>query len=149
MKIKQGVISNRSPVYIAQAHFLVKTIHKLERAYGRKFSSSRELSLDEFYEFQESAEYQDFIEATLICGFVCDDYCNLFPLDNAHLRPREILPALTFNKIRHYIHTIQRAEKWNSQYSTVLYDAIRSGALSIVADRLESDMTLYEVSTDS
>lgn len=144
MKIKSGILSKRSPVYEAQAHFLAKTIRKLERAYGRKFSSSRELSLEDFNEFQGSEEYQDFIEATLICGFVCDDYLNPFPLDNAHLMPREILPSLTFNKIRHYIHTIQRSDKWNSQYNTALYDAIRSGALSIVADRLESDMTLYE-----
>jgi hypothetical protein len=144
MKIKTRAILKRSPVYEVQARFLAKAIRKLERAYSREFSSSRELSLEDFYEFQGSTEYQDFIEATLLCGFVCDDYRDFFPLDDAHLRPKEALHNVPFNKIRHYIHTIQRAEKWNSQYNTALYDAIRSGALSIVADRLESDMTLYE-----
>lgn len=142
MKIKRSAISKRSPVYEVQAHFLAKAIRKIERAYSRKFRSTQELSLDEFYEFQGSAEYQEFIEATMVCGFVCDDYSKLFPLDEAHSRPRELLSEVLFSKIRHYIHSIQRAEKWNSQYSTALYKAIKSGALSIVADRMESDVSL-------
>jgi hypothetical protein len=49
---------------------------------------------------------------------------------------------LSFKQIRHYIHVLQRTTKWNSQYSTALYQAVISKALGLVADRLVSDPTM-------
>jgi hypothetical protein len=100
--------------------------------------------LEIFYQFQGLSDYKQFEEAAFVCGFVCADYSRFFPLENVHERPREVIPSLSFANLRHYIHTLQRAEKWNSEYSTSLWTAVQSGALSMVADRLEEDQALYE-----
>jgi hypothetical protein len=144
MKIKPGPVSRRSPVYEVQAHHLAIAIHQLADACARQFREEIELSLEDYYRFRGMPEYEHFIQATIVCGFVCTDYGSFFPLDKVHDRPNEVVPTLPFSKVRHYIHTLQRAEKWNSEYSTALWTAITSGALLLVARRLESDQSLYE-----
>jgi hypothetical protein len=144
MKIKHGPVSKRTPVYEVQVLYLVKAIRKLEEVCLREFRAETELSLKDFNLFREMPEYECFIEAAFVCGFVCTDYSRFFPLENVHARPNEIIPALTFSKLRHYVHALQRAEKWNSEYSTTLWTSVMSGALSLVARRLESDQSLYE-----
>lgn len=144
MKIKLGHVSRRTPVYEVQAHYLAIAIHQLADACARQFREGTELGLEDFYRFSGMPEYEHFIQATTVCGFVCTDYSKFFPLDKVHDRPQEVIPALPLSKVRHYIHTLQRAEKWNSEYSTALWTAITSGALLLVARRLESDQSLYE-----
>jgi len=89
-------------------------------------------------------EYANFIQSAIVCGFVCTDYSRFFPLKEVHDQPNAVVPKLSFSKVRHYIHTLQRAEKWNHEYSTALWNAIASGALLLVARRLESDPALYD-----
>lgn len=148
MKIKPGPISRRTPVYEVQAHYMAKVIRSLVDTCSRLFKPNTELTLENFYKFQGLSEYKQFEDAAPVCGFVCTDYSRFFPLDNVHERPREVIPSLPFSKIRHYIHTLQRAEKWNSEYSTSLWTAIQSGALLLVARRLEEDQSLYEIKVE-
>lgn len=145
MKIKLGPVSRRTQVYEVQARHLAMAIHQLADACARQFREGIELSLEDFNRFSGLLEYEHFVQATIVCGFVCGDYASLFPLDKVHDRPNEVVPTLPFSKVRHYIHTLQRAEKSNSQYSTALWTAIASGALLLVARRLESDQSLYEI----
>ncbi len=119
-------------------------IHKLVDACEYQFRAEEELSLEDFYRFSGMPEYEHFNQAAIVCGFVCTDYIRFFPLDEVHDRPREVVSTLPFSKVRHYIHTLQRAEKCNHEYSTVLWTAVASGALLLVALRLESDWSLYE-----
>lgn len=144
MKIKPGPVSKRTPVYEVQALHLAKAIRKLEEACSRQFRPTTELSLEEFNRFRNMPEYENLIEATFACGFVCTDYARFFPIEKAHLKPNEVIPMLPFSKLRHYVHTLQRAEKWNSDYSTALWNSVMCGALPLVARRLESDRSLYE-----
>lgn len=144
MKIRLGTASQRSLIYESQARFLAKAIRKLEAVFSRQFMPSAELSLKAFQRFSSLTEYEEFLEATSVCGFVCSDYGGFFHLDEVHARPNYVIPLMSFRKLRHYIHTLQRAEKWNSDFSAALYTALTSGALSIVAQRLESDESLYE-----
>ncbi len=144
MKIKLGPVSRRTAVYEVQADYLARAIHQLANACAHQFREGIEFSLENFYRFRSMPEYENFIEATFVCGFVCTDYGSFFPLEKIHDRPNEVVPTLPFSKMRHYIHTLQRAEKWSSEYSTALWTAITSGALLLVARRLESDQSLYE-----
>ncbi|MDD5462646.1 MAG: hypothetical protein PHG00_13605 [Methylococcales bacterium] len=148
MKIKPGPISRRTQVYEVQAHYMAKAIYSLVDAYSREFRPNTELTLEIFYRFRGLNEYKQFEEAAFVCGFVCTDYSRFFPLDKAHERPLEVIPSLSFSKLRHYIHTLQRAEKWNSEYSGSLWTAVQCGALSLVARRLESDQSLYEINDE-
>ena len=123
---------------------MAKAIRSLVDTCSRLFRPNTELTLETFYQFQGLSEYKQFEEAAFVCGFVCTDYSRFFPLENVHERPREVIPSLSFAKLRHYIHTLQRAEKSKSEYSTSLWTAVQSGALSLVARRLEEDQSLYE-----
>ena len=127
---------------------MAKAIRSLVDTCSRLFRPNTELNLETFYQFQGLSEYKQFEEAAFVCGFVCTDYSRFFPTENVHERPREVVPSLSFAKLRHYIHTLQRAEKWNSEYSTSLWTAVQSGALSLVARRLEEDQSLYESECD-
>jgi len=133
MKIKPGPVSRRTPVYEVQAHHVASVIQQLADACARQFGDGTELSLEDFYRFSDLPEYKRFMEATIVCGFVCTDYGSAFPLTKVNDRPNEVIPTLPFSKVRHYIHTLQRAEKWNSEYSTALWTAITNGALLLVA----------------
>ncbi len=137
-----------TPVYEVQAHHLAKAIHQLADACAHKFRAEDELSLEDFDRFSGMPEYERFMQSAICCGFVVNDYSRFFPLGEVHDRPSEVVPTLPFSKLRHYIHTLQRAEKSNHEYSTVLWTAITSGALLLVARRLESDQSLYESDKD-
>lgn len=119
-------------------------IRQLDAAWRRGFDTNTELRLEEFYRFASLPEYELFNEAAIVSGFVCTDFANFFPFERVHANPTESIAELNFTKLRHYIHTIQRGEKWSSEFSTTLWSALASGSLQLVAQRLESDMSLYE-----
>ncbi len=141
MKIKTS-ISRRSSVYEAQAKFLAQAIRKLVNRFHREIRISNEFSQEDFDNLKQFQEYDAFIEATIVCGFVCSGYKTFFDLNLANTQP-QVFNDMPFKEIRHYIHTLQRAEKWGGEYSTSLYDAIKTGVLSVIATRLESDESLY------
>jgi hypothetical protein len=143
--IKRDMPSKRSNVHEYQAQFLAKSIRRLEQATERHFRAcNRELTIEEYGRFRAMPEVEAFMEAALVCGFVCSDFGNPFSLEKVHSCPQEIVPALSFLKLRHYIHVLQRTVKWNSQYTNTLFMAVKSGALGYVARRLESDESLRE-----
>ena len=144
MKIKRGLPTKRSRIYGEQVMFMAKVIRRLEAACHRKFGEKTDLTYEEFLDFRDMDEYSAFSEAAFVCGFVCEDFGLSFPLEEIHSSPEEMVSRMPFSKIRHYIHVLQRAEKWQSDYSTTLWTAVMSGALRLVADRLISDTSLYE-----
>ena len=144
MNIKLGPASKKTPVFEAQARYMAKAIRSLIDACSRQFRQNTDLSLDDFYIFQGLPEYHQFLEAAMICGFTCTDFSADLALDEIHHRPNEAISSLSFSGLRHYIHTLHRAETWNSQYSESLWTAIQTGALLIVAKRLENDQSIYE-----
>lgn len=147
--IKRDLPSKRSNVYEYQAQFLAQTIRKLEEATRRNFSerSCDELSIQECWRFRAMPEAEEFMQAALVSGFVCSDINSSgsdFTLALVHQRPSEVVPNLSFSKLRQYVHLLQRTVKWNSEYPIALFKAVTSGALGLVASRLESDESLRE-----
>jgi hypothetical protein len=143
--IKRDMPSKRSAINEYQAQFLAQSIRRLEKATDRNFRAcSGELTIEEYARFRDMPEVEDFMQAALICGFVCSDFGTTLSLEKVHSRPQEMVPTFSFLKLRHYIHILQRTTKWNSQYSTALFMAVQSGALGYVARRLESDESLRE-----
>lgn len=141
--IKHDVPSKRSHITETQVQFMVRAIWQLEMATLRSVPpTGEELTIAEFGRFASLPEYEAFMNAALLCGFVCFDFDHKSPLERIHARPEEEVRTLSFNELRHYIHVLQRTEKWNSQYSTALYEAVTSEALKLVAERLASDPDL-------
>jgi hypothetical protein len=147
MLIKQRQPLKRTPVYAAQARFLANCIRRLEEAYRRHFDRPYNPDAGDSERFWALPEYKIFHNAAYACGFVCNDYTCFYALfDRADKYPEEILGRESFNGLRHYVHTLLRAERscaMDGYLSPVCY-AIQSGALGVVARRLESDQSLYE-----
>lgn len=144
MKIKQGVPSKRTFVYEFQACYLALAIRKLESAFIRDFRKGERITLEGFEVFRKFPEYEHFHEAAMVCGFVCADFSDYYPFESLHEAPSEVVPEMTFSEIRHYIHTLQRAGKWSSEFNEALWNAIASGALGLVASRIEGDPSIYQ-----
>lgn len=142
-KISCTPAKRRTPVNEFQARFLAKVIRRLEEAWLRQFRPTLDLSLETYQRFRDLQEHEDFMDAALACGFVCADFRTEFPVETVHTRGEGGIADLSFPEIRHYIHTVQRAEKWNSEYSNTLWTALQSGSLGVVARRLASDDSLY------
>ena len=136
----------RSPVYEFQAQFLGKVMLNLESATLRKFGQIKEMTLEQYYQFREMPEYMLFDTGSLACCFVCSDYKKIFPIQEFHDFP-ERLKEITFHQLRQYIHSLQRAETYNSDWCPTLFQSIKVGAFGIVAKRLIDDETLR--STDN
>jgi len=145
MKIQQHQPTSRVPVYTSQSHFLAKCIRKLEVAANDLFVGEYDPDAGEAALFWAHPDYDMFHDAAYACGFVCNDLSPDFPIDEANRRPRERLGNETFDGIRHYVHTLLRAERSNRMdgYFSPVCAAIQSGALIVVAERLESDESLY------
>lgn len=144
--IRRKPASKRSAVNEYQVTLFVKLANKLEGAVLNlfKIADPERIPLDRFQEIWELDEYQLLIDAFFACGFVCRDFnleCNLDAVNN---RPDEAIRSMDFPAIRHYLHVLQRGEKWADGYSSPILAALKSGALIKVADRLESDESLYE-----
>lgn len=143
MKIKPGIPSRRTFVYESQAAYLALAIRKLESAFFRAFRKGEKITLEGFETFRKLPEYTHFHEAALVSGFVCSDFSDYYPFESLHESPSEVVPAMTFSEIRHYVHTMQRAGKWSSEFNEILWNAIASGALGFVASRIEGDPSIY------
>lgn len=90
-------------------------------------------------------EYERFIVGAPGAGFVCNDLAPMKDFEDFNARPREHLSSSDFSQLRLYVHTLLRAERWADGYATPIREAVMSGALEIVADRLASDRSLREV----
>jgi hypothetical protein len=144
--IRRKPASKRSSVNSYQVTLFVKLANKFEGAVLNLYNIAdpENIQLDRFQEIFNLDEYHLLIDAFFACGFVCRDFnleCNL---DAVNDRPDEAIRSMDFPAIRHYLHVLQRGEKWADGYSSPILAAIKSGALIKVADRLESDDSLYE-----
>lgn len=124
----------------AQARLMAQALRRVARA-CEEFEVD-EFTTAEFIILSDHPAYQQFHEAAFVAGFVCDDYSEFMELEPVRRTPRAIVPRMSFGQIRHYVHTLQRTEKNNSQGSTALWMAAQSGALDLIAERLDSDATL-------
>lgn len=95
-------------------------------------------------DFIQLPEYGLFTSGVYACGFVCSDFSPTIDLEAISARPTEMLTDMTFPQMRHYMHTLMRSERAGYGYGSVLYEALRVGALEILCERLERDPNLYE-----
>jgi hypothetical protein len=138
--------SRRSTVNQHQARHLAQLIRWLERealSHYRVPVASR-LPRDRFTEFFKLEAYRNFIEGAYACGFVCRDLRPDNPLEGERDPPAEAIGRWGFTKLRQYVHYLVRHERWADGYSSPLLDSLAAGNLQQVADRLETDESLYE-----
>jgi hypothetical protein len=137
--------SRRSTVNQHQARHLVQLIRWLERealSHYRVPVASR-LPRDRFAEFFKLEAYRNFIEGAYACGFVCRDLRPDNPLEGERDLPAEAIGRWSFAELRQYVHYLVRHERWADGYSSPLLDSLAAGNLQQVADRLETDESLY------
>jgi len=145
MKISRKIISKDNPVYESQAKFLALCILQLdERTKRIKFDPDDKNDVRDFWKLPE---YIIFHDATYACGFVCNDYSPDFNINAANINSKNIISKASFEELRHYIHTLMRAERSNQMdgYFSPVLKAVLSDALTLVAIRLNSDDELYEI----
>jgi hypothetical protein len=140
MHIQQKQASRRTPLLDDQVQLFVLLTRELTAAYERQ----PDINLDGFGELPE---YQRFLLGAYACGFVCRDFS---PMEGGRFemmrsRPMEHLADCTLNVLRHWVHTLLRAERWAEGWSSPIREAINGGALQLVAERLTSDQALREV----
>lgn len=129
--------SRRSAVHECQVELLVLLARELIEAYTRR----PQTSLADWFDLPECRR---FIVGAYAAGFVCGDLGPMKEFEEMNSHPREHLGDAGFNRLRHWIHTLLRAERWADGYSSPVREAIASGALEIVVDRLENDESLKQ-----
>ena len=144
--IKRRAASKRAAVNEYQAQHFLRLTNKLREATLQHFGVRSEFGLPEdgWSRFTELPEYEDFVSGAYGCGFVCEDFNPDFPIDDAHRRPAEVLREVSLIKLRHYIHCVIRAERHSDGWGSMIYEAMRAGALNTVCERLAPDSSLYE-----
>jgi hypothetical protein len=123
----------------------VQLIRWLERealAHFRVPAAAR-LPRERHAEFFRLEAYRVFIEGAYACGFVCRDLKPDSPLEAERNRPAEAIAGWSFPQLRQYVHYLVRHERWADGFSSPILDAIAAGQLQQVADRLETDDSLY------
>ena len=146
MYITSRLPSKRTPIRDSQARYLAERIRSLEHAFRRHFDKPYNADAGDSARFWALPEYDLFHDAAYACGFVCADLTPNYSLESANIRPFELIGQESLNGLRHYLHTLLRAERSNRMdgYFSPICAAIESGALSVVAQRLESDPSLCE-----
>lgn len=129
--------SRRSAVHACQAALFALLARELIEAYTRRPNT-------DLADWLELPEHRRFVLGSYAAGFVCTDLAPMDSFEEISSRPREHLSCACFNKLRHWVHTLLRAERWADGYSSPIREAIVSGALEIVVDRLESDESLKQ-----
>lgn len=135
--IVDAPFSRRAAVRACQAELFTLLTRELIAAYTRRPNES-------LADWFEQPEYRRFTVGAYAAGFVCTDLAPMGDFGEIGSRPREHLSSAGFNKLRHYLHTLLRAERWADGYSSPIREAIVSGALKLVADRLENDESLKQ-----
>ncbi len=146
MKIRSGPATRRTPVREDQALFLAACIRALNEDLVAVLGPGTRPDPRSSEKLWALRSYQIFCDAAYACGFVCTDLAPTYPLSAAHQSPDTTVGHEPFGKIRHFLHTLLRAERANNMTGCIspVLTAITSGALAVVAQRLESDATLRE-----
>ena len=145
-RISRKAQSRRSAVTQHQARHLVQLIRWLEReALGHfRVPVAARLPRERYAELFRLEAYRVFIEGAYACGFVCRDLKPDNPLEAERDRPAQAIAAWSFPQLRQYVHYLVKHERWADGFSSPILEALVAGHLQQVADRLESDDSLYE-----
>lgn len=137
MHIETKAISRRAPVISEQAELFGRLAEALVAAYDRT------LELDDLYRMPE---YENFCLGAYACGFVCRDFSLMDgqTFEKMKAEPRMHLSECSFRSLRHWTHMLLRSERWNHPYGSPVEEAIKSGALALIAERLRNDQALRE-----
>lgn len=135
MYITSKLPSKRTPIYKSQARYLAHRIHGLERVFRRNFDKPYNPNTGDSKRFWALPEYDLFHDAAYACGFVCADLRPDYSIERANNLPSESIGQESLNGLRHYLHTLLRAERANRMdgYYSPICSAIESGALALVA----------------
>jgi len=144
--ISRRPTSSRSVVNQHQARHLVQLVRLLEREALNHYRVpvAARLPRDRHAEFFKLDAYRIFIEGAYACGFVCRDLKPDNPLESERDRPAEAIAGWSFAQLRQYVHYLVRHERWADGFSSPILEALAAGHLQQVADRLETDESLYE-----
>ena len=106
--IVRRVASRQNPVHEAQARFLAILVRELiDECRLETELAGRDLEIREFFDLPA---YLRLLDGAQACGFVGRDFKPDFPIGEMLIRPQESLSALGFPELRHYVHTLLRAE---------------------------------------
>lgn len=143
--IARAAPSKRSAVNEFQARHFAALIRLMQQQMHAHFGvrDLAQLSEERIEEFYELDGYALFVEGVYACGFVCRDASPTNPLEHCRGSHAEAVRTLDFPSLRQFVHFLMRAERWNYGYSSPLLCAFIGGVLSVVAERLESDETMY------
>ena len=146
MRITSKLPSKRASIREPQARYFALCIRGLEQAFRRSFDNSYNPDAGDSERFWALPEYDLLHDAAYACGFVCCDFKPNYPLERANNQPSESVGQEPLKGLRHYLHTLLRAERSNRMdgYFSPICSAIESGALAVLAQRFESDLSLYE-----
>jgi hypothetical protein len=144
--ILRRAASKRSAIYEFQAEHLCNLIRFMAQAALAHFEveSVTDLAEEGWEAFTEMPEYGLFTLGAYACGFVCSDLKPNLDLNAVARRPGEAFCGMSLPQIRHYIHTLLRAERGTDGYGSVVYEALRAGVLEALCERLQSGSDLYE-----
>ncbi len=135
--ISSDPFSRRSVLREEQVQLFAKLIRGLEAAVRRA-----NLPLDDLERFHAMPEYDLCVQGAYALGFVCGDFSiEGFDLAAMACRP-QMVAGLPLQELRRYVHVVMRAERWSHRYSSPVREAVEGGVLGMVAERLESDMSL-------
>jgi len=145
-RISRSPPSRRSAVNQHQARHLVQLIRLLEsEALGHfRVPVAARLPRERFAEFFRLEAYRVFIEGAYACGFVCRDLQPDNPLEAERDRAADAIAGWSFAQLRQYVHYLVRHERWADGFSSPILDALAAGHLQQVADRLQTDESLYQ-----
>lgn len=138
--------TKRTAIYESQAKFLAKCIRILERVFRNELNGKYNPDEGDSNVIWMMQEYDLFHDAAYACGFVCNNMVPNYNLDSVNKDPVNALKNVSLIDLRQYTHTLLRAERNGRMdgYYSAIGAALESGALGIVANRLESDGRLYD-----
>jgi len=142
---------NGSAIRRSQAHFFATCITRLSEVSSRVFPSGYDPEAGHSETLWSLQEYEVFHDAAYACGFVCNDFKPTYPIDLVNTAPQKALGEESLSEIRHYIHTLLRAERSNRMdgYFSPVLAALCSGALNVVAHRLITDYRFSQQSANA
>lgn len=135
--LKSSPVSARQGITESQARLFARLLRRAERALLNTWavSSVGALPADDEGRVEDVDDYVLLREAAEACGLVCRDLPASADLPRV---TRSDVASWDIKKIRRYLHTLFRAERWNEGGGPLpVYDAFRRDILSGVASRME------------
>lgn len=124
--------SQRSQITDEQARFFARLIHDLEHAWRQPHGAFRDLP-----------EYERLNAGAYVCGLVCRDITPNGEYYEPFIRDPGRLEFATFSQIRRFVHFMMRGERHadggDDFGGGLIYEALRCGALDIIANRLNRE----------